>query len=104
MVKRRSIYTFLIMQIHFNFYALISEIRNPFQPIKKMVKQEISLNAILIADNKKTASLRYNNKSYIVKKADLIFERTYKVEDILEDEIKILNLNTNQESTIHLHN
>lgn len=103
MSKRRNVYTYLILCFLFNFFYIDSVIKNPFKPVNKKNNREFYLNGILNCDDKKMASIKYDNNTFVVCKGDLIVDANYKIEDILNYEVRILNLETSNEKVIRLN-
>jgi hypothetical protein len=104
MPKRRDICIYLIICFLFNFFYIYSVIKNPFKPVNKKNNREFYLNGILNCDDKKMASIKYDNNTFVVCKGDLIVDANYKIEDILDLEVRILNLETSNEKIIRINN
>lgn len=102
MFSKRTFVNYLIILFSFNSF-IFAQMRDPFKPVKKVYKEEILLNAILSVDNKKYVSISYHDKNYVLSSNEII-EKIYLIKEIKENELVLLNLETNQEKIVLLHN
>jgi hypothetical protein len=100
-VKRSFNEWLIILLLFFCNDFLFCEIRDPFKPTQKIKNKELLLNAILTVNEKRLASISYNDINYIVCEGGIVGQ-IFKIHQIDENELKLINLETNQEKVILL--